>query len=80
MLSKEEFAEKLMINVDEMYAAYTKAEEEPVESPADALLRRRNDLPGFVASDPVLTDDEKKEMNLKPYTETEVKENMKAKS
>ena len=60
MLTKQQFENKMLENLDEMYTAYVAAEE-AVEnvSEADRLLASRDNLPSFTASDPVLSDEEK---------------------
>jgi hypothetical protein len=61
MLTKEEFADKIFSNIDEMYVAYKKVDEKAL-NPADDLLSHRNNLPEFHASDVILSTAEKDKM------------------
>ena len=73
MISKEEFQNKMLDKMDDLYEAYVKSSNKEKESPADVLLRRRNDLPEFKASNPIITEEEKQQMifDLEKATDTE---------
>jgi hypothetical protein len=57
-LTKDEFKDELLKQIDKMYKAYEDAEGKPINR-ADELLDRRNDLPTFVPTPQVVTDEEK---------------------
>jgi hypothetical protein len=72
MLTKDEFKNEIVNNIDEMYNAYKKAEEK-ASNPADDLLSKRKNLPEFKASDIILSTTEKEKMieKLEKSDETE---------
>jgi len=60
MLSKEEFTEEILSNIDDMYAAYVKAQEaQSAKSPGDIFYEGEDNMPEFKASDPAVTEEEK---------------------
>ena len=57
-MTKDEFKDELLKQIDEMYKAYEDAEGKPTNM-ADELLSRRNNLPIFNPTPQIVTDEEK---------------------